>query len=88
MVDAETPICPHCNQKMKKWKVPVNSTWSDDFFYVCFNDHCPYFIEGWKHLWEKQQTRASFRCRFDPDSNKCVPLPVWSSDALKNDIIE
>jgi hypothetical protein len=88
MPDAEIPICPYCKQQMKKWKVPENSTWPYDFFYVCFNDGCPYFLEGWQHLWEEQQTRASYRCRLDPDSGKCVPLPVWSPDALKDGIIE
>jgi hypothetical protein len=88
MPDAEIPICPYCNQPMKKWKVPQNSTWPNDFFYVCFNDACAYFVEGWQHLWKEQQTRASYRCRLDPDSGKCVPLPVWSSDALKDSIIE
>jgi hypothetical protein len=88
MPDAEIPICPYCNQKMKKWKVPECSTWPSEFFYVCFNDDCSYFIEGWQHLWKQQQTRASYRCRLDPDSGKCVPLPVWSPDALKDGIIE
>ena len=88
MPHAESPICPYCNQRMKKWKVPVNSTWPHDFFYVCFNDQCPYFVRGWEHLWEVQQTRASYRCRLDPDSGKCVPLPVWSVDALKEDVID
>lgn len=81
------PACPHCGHPMKKWKVPLNSTWRQDFFYVCFNDDCPYFIEGWEETWEKQQTRASYRCRMDPDTGTCAPLPVWSYDALKEDII-
>jgi hypothetical protein len=72
---------------MKKWRVPVNSTWRNDYFYVCFNDDCPYFVQGWTHLREEQQTHASYRCRLDPDSGKCTPLPVWSDDALKDDII-
>jgi len=81
------PRCPHCSQEMKKWRVPLGSTWPDEFFYVCFNDTCPYFIKGWEQMWENMATRASYRCRLDPDSGKFVPLPVWSTDALKDDII-
>ncbi|MFO7838273.1 MAG: ogr/Delta-like zinc finger family protein [Desulfosalsimonadaceae bacterium] len=88
MLDAKAPICPHCRQKMKKWRVPDASTWPDAFFYVCFNDQCPYFIRGWQHIWQQQKTRASYRCRFDPHANRYVPLPVWSGDALKEDIVE
>lgn len=82
------PVCPHCHQEMKKWRVPINSTWPDEFFFVCFNDDCPYFIKGWQYMWEQNETKASYRCRWDPHSGKCVPLPVWSYDALKADIIE
>ncbi|MGA7145720.1 MAG: ogr/Delta-like zinc finger family protein [Desulfobacterales bacterium] len=82
------PLCPHCGHKMRKWKVPIASTWPHEFFYVCFNNACSYFLEGWKQMWEQQATRASYRCRLDPDSGKYLPLPVWSYDALKEDIIE
>jgi len=88
MVLAKTPRCPHCGQKMKKWKVPIASTWPNEFFYVCFNDACSYFVQGWEQIWEQTATKASYRCRLDPDTGKCAPLPVWSSDALKDDIIE
>jgi len=72
---------------MARWRVPPDATWPNEFFYVCFNDQCPYFVQGWQVLWEQQQTRASYRCRLDPDSGKFVPLPVWSSQALKENIV-
>jgi hypothetical protein len=88
MTNKKPPHCPHCGQQMKKWRVPMASTWPDDFFYVCFNDACSYFVQGWKQLWEQQAVRASYRCRLDPGTGKFVPLPVWSADALKDDILE
>lgn len=88
MTTDKAPECPHCGQAMKKWRVPVNSTWNREYFYVCFNDDCDYYKDGWKEMWERQQTKASYRCRYDPDTKKCMPIPVWSSDALKDDIIE
>ncbi|MFP4445787.1 MAG: ogr/Delta-like zinc finger family protein [Desulfosudaceae bacterium] len=87
MTVSQAPLCPHCRQQMAKWRVPPGATWPDEFFYVCFNDQCPYFVQGWQVLWEQQQTHASYRCRLDPDSGKFVPLPVWSSQALKENII-
>lgn len=88
MTDTDAPICPHCRQKMTKWRVPDGATWPDAFFYVCFNDQCPYFINGWQQIWETQKTRASYRCRLDPYAERFVPLPVWSTDALKDNIID
>ena len=84
----KAPMCPHCGQEMKKWKVPIASTWANEFFYVCFNDECPYFVQGWEHMWEQQATKASYRCRLDPDTGEHGPIPVWSYDALKDDIID
>lgn len=88
MTVQKLPQCPHCGRKMKKWRVPIASTWPNEFFYVCFNDACPYYVQGWEQVWEQQATRASYRCRLDPDTGKFGPLPVWSEDALKDDIIE
>ena len=88
MKDQTVPECPHCGAKMLKWRVPIASTWPEEYFYVCLNDDCPYYVRGWEVMWEQQATRASYRCRLDPDSGKFVPLPVWSADALKDDIIE
>ena len=86
---SETPTtCPHCGSPLKKWLVPDGASWEEEFFYVCFNDDCPYYVQGWEVMWQQQATRASYRCRLDPDSGKFVPLPVWSADALKDDIIE
>ncbi|MEJ2098686.1 MAG: ogr/Delta-like zinc finger family protein [Desulfobacterales bacterium] len=88
MPDKKAALCPHCGQAMKRWRVPLNSTWPNEFFYVCFNDDCPYFVQGWEQMWQQQATRASYRCRLDPDTGKCAPIPVWSYDALKDGIMD
>jgi len=87
MVENFPPQCPHCGQVMKKWRVPLESTWPQEYFYVCFNDACPYFVQGWDRIWQAQRVQASYRCRLDPDSGKFAPLPVWSAEALKGDIL-
>lgn len=81
------PMCKHCGRKMSKWAVPDQSTWNVDFNYACFNDECPYFVKGWSWMQEKYQAKASYRYCVDPVSGHSRPLPVWSADALKTDII-
>lgn len=88
MEKEDKTICPHCGQKMKKWRVPLFSTWTAEFFYVCFNDECPYFQRGWKHMFETYRNPCSYRYRYDPETGQSGPLPVWSHDDLKADIIE
>lgn len=84
----ERPKCPHCGSEMLKWEPPAQNTWGDPYHYVCFNDDCPYYINGWDHMWRTQQSRSSYRCQFNPRNRLCSPIPVWSPYDLKDGIIE
>ncbi len=81
-------LCPHCGQEMKKWGNPEQNTWSGEYQYVCFNDECSYFVQGWSWMMEKYNASVSYRHRFDPETGASGPLPVYSRDALKGNIIE
>jgi len=88
MNQQETPKCPHCEVKMKKWKTPADSTWGTAFQWVCFNDECLYFVRGWDHIMETQKVTASYRHRLNPETGTSGPLPVWTYNAHKDRIIE
>jgi hypothetical protein len=86
MQDDKT-ICPHCGVKMQKWRTPDLSTWTAEYFFVCFNDECSYYVKGWQHMKSSTEVGCSYRHRYDPDTGACGPLPVWSPDAGKSEII-
>lgn len=88
MKEDEKLLCPHCGERMKKWRTPAFSTWGSEFQYVCFNDECPYFVRGWKWMLEKYNVRSSYRHRYNAETGETGPLPVWSKDALKDDIVQ
>jgi hypothetical protein len=82
------PVCPHCNQEMKKWLCPPESSWGVEFQFVCFNDDCSYFLGGWEWMNEKYNQNVSYRYRYNPFNKESGPIPVWSKEALRDSIIE
>jgi hypothetical protein len=64
------------------------SNWETPFSWVCFQDDCPYFVRSEAWMQGKFNVRASYRHRLDPLTGETGPLPVWSADALKDQIID
>ncbi len=85
---ADVPLtCPHCESRLKKWRVPAEASWPEDFFFVCFNDECSYYQKGWKWMWEQFSQKASYRYAINPTSGGYLPLPVWSDTATREMIV-
>ncbi len=88
----ETPTCPHCGQKMSKCETPtynfgdVSSGWNDPFLYICFNDECKFFVEGWERMKKYYGKNASYRFMYQPTNGIGHAIAVFSKDALKGQI--
>lgn len=87
----DTLCCPHCDQELSKWEVPDNpfcQTWDNDYMYICFNDECPYYVRGWDKMYRDTLQGMSYRLMYNPEKDRCMPIPVPSPHALKDGIIE
>jgi len=73
---------------MTKMTTPPMAKFDSPHLYVCFNDECKYFIGGWEWMMEKYASKTSYRYKVDPFSGEKGPIPVWSSDALREFIIK
>ena len=82
------PNCPHCGDRLKKWLVPVEASWEEEYFFVCFNDDCSYYKEGWEWMKQQYNQRASYRHAVNPTSGGVLPLPVWSDSATREMIVD
>jgi hypothetical protein len=82
------PRCPHCDQPLLPFSLPEAGGWEAPFHVACFNDDCPYYRNGWEHMEKQYGVKASYRFRIDPASNQASPLPVWSPDAFKSQILD
>ncbi|MFW6081130.1 MAG: zinc ribbon domain-containing protein, partial [Desulfosalsimonas sp.] len=89
----EKPVCPHCGQEMKIWEIPPVAVgdglgWDSPYMYVCFNDECPLYVEGWQNLWENYAQNASYRCIKSPHSSNFEVMPVFSSIGGQGQIVD
>jgi hypothetical protein len=84
-----TPRCPHCNTELKKWQVPqtIFTEWPNEYFYICMNDECSYFVRGWETM-QNQGRHGSYRLMYDPLTNCCQPVPVMNKNTLRDQIID
>jgi len=72
---------------MCRWANPDGSSWSGAYQYVCFNDDCPYYVRGWQWMLAQYNVSGSYRHRMDPETGESGPLPVWSAEDFRTDII-
>ncbi|AOY60624.1 MULTISPECIES: zinc ribbon domain-containing protein [Desulfococcus] len=81
MMAEEKPKCPHCGQEMSVWEVPpINYSdglgWGVPYLFVCFNDDCPLYTNGWQNIEENYGHLASYRCicYLGAESFECMPV--------------
>jgi SAM-dependent methyltransferase len=81
--------CPHCEQSLLKWAVPQNpfTQWDVDFMYMCFNDECPYLVQGWETMNQQGNSGLSYRFTYNSFRDHCLSVPVPNLHALKEGII-
>jgi hypothetical protein len=83
ILDMEKPKCPHCGQEMKLWEVPLMAFgdglgWGTPYLYVCFNDDCSLYTQGWDNIQQNYAHNASYRCMCYPGTEQYECMPVFS----------
>jgi hypothetical protein len=82
------PLCKYCEQPMSKMMLPADSSFTSPWLYICFNDECGYFVRGWKVMEAQSMSHSSYRFKTDPFTGETGPFPVWSTEAMRNLIVE
>ena len=80
--------CRHCGTRLSKWEVPDGASWDEEFFFVCFDDDCSYYKEGWAWMKEQYNHHSSYRYAVNPTNGASLPLPVWSASATREMIVD
>jgi hypothetical protein len=83
VLNQEKPLCPHCGAAMSIWEVPPfdfadGLGWGTPYLFVCFNDECPLYVEGWQNMEQNYAQCASYRCINYPGTEQFQCIPVFS----------
>ena len=83
VLSQEKPLCPHCGNAMTIWEVPPfdfadGLGWGTPYLFVCFNDECSLYVQGWANMEENYAQCASYRCINYPGTEQFQCIPVFS----------
>ncbi len=89
----EKPKCPHSSEEMSLWEVPQFTFsdglgWGVPYLFLCFNDDCSLYRQGWDHIEENYAHKASYRCMNYPGTDQFELMPVFSSMGGTGQIID
>ena len=93
VMSMEKPNCPHCGGEMNIWETPPMTFgdglgWGTPYLFICFNDECPLYKQGWDHMQENFAHRASYRCMNYPGTEQFELIPVFSPMGARGQIID
>jgi len=93
MMAQEKPKCPHCQVEMNIWEVPDfvmgdGLGWGTPYLYVCFNEDCSAYKQGWNTIRDQYSHNASYRCMCYPDTKQFEYIPVFSPQGGTGQIVD
>ena len=82
-----TLLCPHCGSRMLRWANPARHQLGRRVSVCLLQRRLPVLRARLGVDAEQLQRGGSYRYRLDPATGEHGPLPVWSPQALRSDII-
>ena len=89
----DVPFCPHCKEELSCCEAPPfhigdGLGWGSEVLYICLNDNCSLFVNGWAQIEEKYGHSSSYRYMQLPGSQEANLMMVGSEDAFKGSVID
>jgi len=93
VLSQDKPQCPHCGAEMTIWEVPPFNFsdglgWGTPYLFICFNDECSLYVQGWENMEENYSQCASYRCMNYPGTKQFECIPVFSRTGGTGQIID
>lgn len=84
----EKHTCPHCQTLLTCCNTPPIHVgdglgWGTEYIYICLNDECPLFVNGWKFIEEQYGHSGSYRYMIVAGEKSGSAMMVGSPEAFK-----
>jgi uncharacterized Zn-finger protein len=89
----EEHYCPYCSARLTLCHAPPIHVgdglgWGSEFLFICLNDECKLFVNGWKNIENNYGHVGSYRHMKLPDSNESYSMMVAGRDAFTGSIVD
>ena len=89
----EEHTCPHCQTKLTLCHAPPVHVgdglgWGSEYLFICLNDECRLFVDGWKNIENNYGHVGSYRHMKLPDSNENYNMMVAGRQAFTGSIVD
>ena len=93
VISQERPKCIYCGEQMSIWEVPQfpfedGLGWGTPYLFVCFNNQCPMYEQGWNHIRRNYGRYASYRCICYPGNKKYACMAIFGPKGATGQIID
>ncbi len=83
----EEHTCPHCQSKLTLCHAPPIHVgdglgWGSEYLFICLNDECRLFVNGWKNIENNYGHVGSYRHMKLPDSDETYNMMVAGKQAF------
>lgn len=86
-------ICPHCRTDLSLCHAPPMHVgdglgWGSEFLFICLNDECPLFVNGWDFIENQYGHTGSYRYMELPNSQESYSMMVASKYAFTGSMVD
>lgn len=80
-------FCPHCDEKLRLCHAPPVHVgdglgWGSEYLFICLNNDCPLFVNGWKQIENNYGHVGSYRYMRLPNSKEEFNMMVAGKEAF------
>lgn len=89
----EKHSCPYCDTRLTLCHAPPIHVgdglgWGSEYLFICLNDECRLFVNGWKNVEQNYGHVGSYRHMKLPDSNESYTMMVAGRDAFTGSAVD